>query len=204
MHVFCPFATPLCSDHQREPHVMWVDNFSKIYRINHITMDSGAYRDCLWTGEAIHRYTGRAAVSMNVMHDRNGQVVPIMPRDMFEQQPRLIAASQAVDAMGSRLYESSLVLGYNVCNIPLKPSVDAQEYPELYSHLQRREDGLGEFYPTRIAKHNPGSNTGLHSYMQEVYEKLAETNEYYKVYKADCNIFSRWMKVSATGWLQLS
>ncbi len=40
------------------PHVIWLDNFSKTFGCGLQGVDTGVYRSCLWTGEAIHQYVG--------------------------------------------------------------------------------------------------------------------------------------------------
>ena len=45
-------------DHMAYAHVLWYDNFSKIYRIHSPNTVSGVYHSCLWTGVALHKYNG--------------------------------------------------------------------------------------------------------------------------------------------------
>jgi hypothetical protein len=179
------------------PHVMWVDNFSKIYRVNHHTEDAGAYRDALWTGEAIHVYNGAQPIDISISRDEHNNVIPIMPDNMFDKRTHLLYACSKVDALGHMLYNNSLVKHYKVNNVPLKPVIPRASDPALFDHLAKREDGLGEFIPTQLHKMNPGSDTGLHAYMRLAYDQWNQRQgRHYMMYKADCNIFSRWCKVN--------
>jgi hypothetical protein len=186
-----------CRELRSKPHVMWVDNFSKLYRVMHNTEDVGAYHDCLWTGEAIHMYTGGLQIDMSQRFHDDGSIISIMPDNMFDKSPNLLYACTKVDALGSTLWSTSTVKVYGVNNIPLKPVLPRARNPALYDHLQKREDGVGEFIPTQLYKMNPGSDTGLHAYMRMINNKYTEgTRRDYTIYKADCNIFSRWCKVT--------
>jgi hypothetical protein len=101
------------------PHVMWIDNYSKIFRVNNLTEASGPYRDCLWTGEGIHKYIGAETVDMNFSKDEKGIVIPIMPDDMFIHSTHLLYACTKVDDAGSKWYDKSNVKRYSINNIPL-------------------------------------------------------------------------------------
>ena len=178
-----------CKD---QPNVIWLDNFSKIYASGFQTADSGARRDCLWSGIGMRLFQGNN-VDIAI---RDG--VDAMPDELFSENlvSSLEQTMQTVDADSWSLFNDSWVNIYDVRNVPLKPDVD-QVAPQYVDALNESRDGMQSFYPLKIVPHNIGSNSGLVKIVAGVWEQHTNgPNMFnYQYVNTDCNIFWRMCRV---------
>lgn len=180
--------------------VLWMDNYSHIYRIQHLIRKTGPYRSCLWAGEAVHQYhCPDHPVSLNYISDpRTNRRVLAMPPDLFHELDSIKITLARRDGEGNRYYDSSLCVKYKVNNVPLKPEVNPEVNPQLAELLAEGRDGLKYFHPMHIYQLNPGSDVGLHRYAAGIayrIKNVAEMKNRYIPLKVDSNIFYRWLPV---------
>jgi hypothetical protein len=196
MHVFC---------HRRvvrtQPGTYWMDNFSKTMATGIGSVAKGVWSDCLWAGKAYKLYTGKRKVTMEVI-TYNDQIVPAMPDDFGEQVWALKKLVKTLEEEPMDYLADSMVKKYNVTAIPLKPNVTKQEDPKFHAFLQKSKDGMADFYPDDIIKHNIGSNDGLLKILRMEYDAKKMKNDdlkRYTVLLCDINIFQRVLKVIGLG-----
>lgn len=197
------------SDLALRPHVVWLDNFSHSYAAQLQGIASGAYKSCLWTGEAWHEWRARpncAPVDLTFVKDADGNVIPAM-QPMAIAQPtfeRVQGWMKQLDAKDPDMFSRSVVKRYHVTRVPLKPSIkDARRLGrhDLAQILKEHRDGIGYMHPRRIIDLNIGSNRGLLQILKMFSDerKCPEATQY-SVVCVDCNIFVRTLKVC---WLLL-
>ena len=169
----------------------WIDNFSKCYAVAMQGVASGAFSDCNWTGRAFKSYIGpdvdilirdRVAMPDNIFSTQIIGTVKRSLKQSFSQQKWFYL-------------RNSLVKQFKICNIPLKPVVDAKEKPELHAVLAESRDGLRQFHPDAILPHNVGSNRGLLLVLKMFSDQRSGDDNRFHFLTADCNIFMRIMKV---------
>ena len=181
-------------DHMAYAHVLWYDNFSKIYRIHSPNTIKGVYHSCLWTGVALHKYNG-PVLDMRCQIDDQGSTISVMPPDLFIEQDIVVNSIKYIMQQGFNYYDNSYCKKYNVNNIPLKAIIDDPE------HIRRTANTgtMNQVFPVRMIKHNIGSNKGLSLIMRELYEDLdmatSEGSINYTCLNLDENIFWRVLKV---------
>lgn len=175
-------------------HALWYDNFSKIYSVKTPSLMSGSWKDCLWTGVAIHRYEGKD-VDMNVRYER-GAIVAAVPNLIGGTAVKVFSAiNQSVQYDGEYL-ERSLVSTYRVSCVPLKPIGKDEDEKK---RLRQSRDGMRNLLPQGLIRENIGSNFGLMRILRAFYEDRqmhipGECQRYY-VLNLDINIFNRTLKV---------
>ena len=106
------------------------------------------------------------------------------------------AGSRVVEREGMFLHDSSICVKYDVRNVPLKPVVTEDEYPDLFRVLVRKADSLASFYPRELVKLNVGSNRGLIQVMRDHMEEVMSARpRRYGIILAYVDIFKRICKV---------
>lgn len=180
------------------PHTIWIDNFSKVHGAKIPSIDIGAWRNCLWTGTAIRKYTGDRVIDMSVQLDGAGEVVPAMPDDLFANEADFNAVFDRC-VLDTTYYDTSLTTLYRVNSVPLKPDACRVDNHNYRRALQGDTDRLRSMYPKEIAAVNIGSNLGLARIMRAHYD---ENNQgpgnrctKYSALNVDENIFMRVLKV---------
>jgi hypothetical protein len=177
-----------------QPHVLWYDNFSKVYRIHAPTTTTGVYHSCLWTGVALHKYKG-PPVDMSVHSNADGEVISVMPPDLLADKDVVLNSIQYLMNQGCKYYDKSLVKKHNVNNIPLKAMINDPQHKENTANTNTME----QVFPLRMIKHNIGSNKGLALIIRELYEHNGMDVEggcsNYVCLNLDENIFWRVLKV---------
>ena len=171
--------------------VTWVDNFSKSYAVALQGIESGAWKDCNWTGRGI-----KAVCGPNV--DLKLTVLPAMPNDMFTADIVQLVNNKlkAQINKGWRLLSRSVVHRYKVNNVPLKPILDPLRHQRLCQTLSESRDGLSFFHPWDIIAQNIGSNRGLMLVLKQISDERRIDDGRIQFLCADCNIFTRIMRVS--------
>ena len=180
----------------KTPHVLWLDNFSKSYAVAMQTISNGAFRNCQWTGLGVKKYIGRA-VDLRLHLSTTG-----MPDNMFSRglNTRMTQIITRMSSSQWSYFQSSYVVTMNVNQVPLKPRVSWVEHPDLHRILSESRDGLTNFFPLKIEKHNIGSNRGLLTILKDLsIERKASLQagdtDNIRVVCVDCNIFMRVLKV---------
>lgn len=166
------------------PHVLWLDNYAHILRVNLPTARSGLWRNSSsWSAKAaiIQESLRNSDVALKT-NDQNG-----MPdlNTLFSN----LTIDRFKKYFGLREKQSSTsfeaCFSKNERRIPIKPNSEKT----LLADLDRK------FIPLAILEHNIGSNDGLSKILMEV-----RTEEHNKPHTpallVDCNIYWRVMKVS--------
>ena len=180
------------------PHVVWLDNFSKIYGRQMPNIDIGAWADCLWTGEAFRAYTGTVPVSMSIMYNE-GDIVPAMPDDLFDKESEFKACWEG--ALADLTYRAkSKLVKWSIRTVPIKPDATlAVEKIRWRNALKSDCSSLKTLYPHRIIRKNIGSNKGLAEIMRDHYTSNGQDVEgkcdKYSAFIVDENIYMRILKV---------
>ena len=171
--------------------IMWVDNFSKSYAVALQGIESGAWKDCNWTGRGIKVFCG-TQVDINIGD------LSAMPDNVFTDDTSQLVRSKVAGHVtdGWKLLGKSIVKRYNVNNVPLKPSMDPLHHPHLCRVLSESRDGLAFFHPWDIISQNVGSNRGLMLILKQISDERQPDDRRLKFLSADCNIFMRIMRVS--------
>ena len=105
---FAFLCVVLCRIMETLPHVIWWDNFSKLYATSIPNNERKAWADCLWTGVGLHICDG-PPVTLDVTYDDAGQVDNIMPLQLDDVSPLFDQEIQELDAEGEYYLDNSLV-----------------------------------------------------------------------------------------------
>ena len=170
-------------------NVIWMDNFSKFYAIAIQTLGSGAFKDCLWTGQGLHVYVGQA-VDTSIQPGLFAMPLCLNLR----AQDVMNLMKQIEDTEGDMYFENSICYRYGVNRIPLKPEVDVKQNAKLAAILAESRDGLTNFEGTGILPENIGSNRGLLLILKDHFSVPLRPG-HYSFLCVDCNIFMRCLKV---------
>ena len=181
----------------QENHVLWLDNFSRIYATQLPSIEVSSWRECLWTGYAALRYDG-PAIDMAIRRNNNNEIIRAMPLSIVQMSFMLYDDMADVDRHKSIL-AASMVERWQVNNIPLRPMLDPNRNPAEYKRLSRGHGTQKVLYPGGVYPENIGSNRGL----LQIFRDFCSRNGYldgqepekYSVLTVDCNIYARIMKV---------
>jgi hypothetical protein len=194
-----------CRTVRQAPGTYWLDNFSKPVAVGVGSIDKGVWRDCLWTGRALKRYSGTEPVDMNFLKV-DGVVVPAMPDDLMDYMDDLGVLMKSIEGETPlSYYANSEVVKWDVNLVPLKPVVTKQQDQQLHDLLKAKKDGMVDFFPDEIFKVNVGSNLGLVSLVRKQYDERKMKSDEVKTYTTmlcDINIFDRVLKVSCVTAVQ--
>lgn len=184
---------------QSTPHLLWIDNFSKLFNTSRPRLQGGARSDCMWTGVALVQVDGLPSLSMRLHRMPDGSVMSAMPPYICTSYSinNMKAIVSAVDASGIFHLDSSICSRYNVNNVPCKPVPDMIREPGLHELLSRSPDGLQNWYPKALIRRNIGSNIGLLKILRDfVVDTEVSNPPRYGIILADINIFWRGLKVA--------
>ena len=179
------------------PNVRWLDNFSKMFR-KQIPDSAHVYNSCLWTGTAIF-ICEDISISTDLILRPDGSILPGMPDDITEFRDAVVEAVTYIIDNSRSYYDQSLVLKYDVRNIP--PKVDTKRHPHLHSVIEHKKNTLRNVHPIELTNANIGSNDGLISLMKEMMVNdgmLNGTCTKYVMLNFDENIYWRALKVHIT------
>ena len=169
-------------------HVIWMDNFSKFYAIAMQTLGSGAFKECLWTGQGLRVYVGQA------VDTRIRPGLFAMPLCINLRVREVEGIMKQIEDDGDLYFEDSICCRYQVNQIPLKPHVDAKDNSKLAAVLAESRDGMTNFEGTGILSENIGSNRGLLLILKDHFSTPHRPG-HYSFLCVDCNIFMRCLKV---------
>jgi hypothetical protein len=192
MKIFRPHS--FFSDLSEKPGVFWWDNFGgAAFSVAIQGMDLGSYKLPLWTGLGFHAYVGDAHIDTSLDVMKQG-----MPDVLFTKEVKrtMKVWMEKADKRGYKYLERSIVKKYNVRRVPCKPQVDKAKDLSLHNILAESRDGLVDFYPTELMEINISSNRALCQIMRKEFDKWKDGYPAsYQIVTADCNIFSRILKV---------
>ena len=178
-----------------QPHVLWIDNFSKSYAVAMQSIDSGAYSSCLWTGQAMKIYNGPP---VDITRTQTA-----MPDNLLSVGLVSDVSQQLLDLEADSWFylSQSVVHRYRVTSVPLKPVVDRVTDVNLHQTLSESRDGVKHFYPLGILEDNVSSNRGLLAILKKMdrehRQRLAKqgASDHYTFMTVDSNIFLRVAQV---------
>ena len=125
-------------------HVRWIDNFSKMFR-KQVPDAQHVYHSCLWTGTAVF-VCEDPNISTDLCTQPDGTVVPAMPDDITEFQDDVFNAVQYIVNNSRKYYDDSLVLKYDVRNVP--PKIDTKRFPHLAHVVDHPKNTLHNVHHT--------------------------------------------------------
>jgi len=179
-----------------QPHVIWIDNFSKSYAVAMQSIDKGAYSSCLWTGKAMKLYNGPTVDVIRTQEAMPGNLLTF--ELMSDVSGRLIDLTEH----GWFYSSGSVVQRYKVTSVPLKPVVDYKTETKLHQTLAESPDGVKHFHPLGILEDNVSSNRGLLAILKDMDQKhrramaKQDAADNYTFMSVDCNIFLRVAQVT--------
>ena len=178
-------------------HVLWVDNFSKVFRKSIPTSSTGTYKSCLWTGYAAF-IVDDDRVNTTIITNHRGLPVHGMPSDPCdaERVTEVVAGLQYVHADMRSYYDSSTVKRFDVRNVP--PKIDTKRHIEMKRSVDDPKNSTQNVHPLKLFKKNIGSNEGLISVLSDIaatYGLINNTCSDYVILNVDENIYWRIMKV---------
>lgn len=157
-------------------------------------MDKSVFSSCLWTGVSLFACTD-PSLSDRVVLDQNHRVVPAMPNNILLYQEAVYQSLQFFVERGYRQYDNSLVVRYDVRNIPLK--IDTKRFPDMKRIVDSY--GFDNVRPVDLLDINIGSNRGLIAIIRGLYDDrkmgLEDQCDRYTTLNVDENIFWRVLKV---------
>jgi hypothetical protein len=191
----------VCSDLVNETHVVWFDNFSHSYAAQLQGIANGAYKSCLWTGEAWRKVRPNVNVSMEFRDQKTTPTPWALPDELMSPfNMELVGTLMTdVDDAGMWMYNDSVVRRYKVVRVPLKPSlteVKRQGKSGLLKCLLEKRDGITGLCTRRMIDINISSTRGLTLIMRQFWEeRKASSKKRYSLLCVDSNIFMRVLKV---------
>lgn len=190
----------MCCDRviKDQPHIQWIDNFSKIYFSKVPNVQQGTFKDALWTGIANKKYTGPNDIDLAVVRDDNNNVIHGMPSHyaLWENLGALYSEFKETDGEGMEYLQHSWVEKLDVDNVPLRPEVSKSRYPRLHASLLKSVSSLDHMIPEKLKKDNIGSNIGLFKVLRSILDDVEGARvKRYRVVLSDIDIYWRIMKV---------
>lgn len=178
-------------------HVLWVDNFSKVFRKSIPTSSTGTYNSCLWTGYAAFIVDDHR-VNTTIITNHHGQKIHGMPIDPCDDESvtRVIEGLRYVHADMRSYYDSSTVKCFDVRNIP--PKIDTKRHVDMKRTIDDPKNSTQNVHPLKLFKKNIGSNEGLIAVLSDIastYGMINNTCSDYVILNVDENIYWRIMKV---------
>lgn len=180
-------------------HLVWLDNFSNLFRQTLPDAFNGFFKECLWSVGAALKLPGIEA-SLLKLKKENGVTVPGMPPQILsvQQVKMFLEMFERVNSdFGVDLFEGSICVKLRVNTVPLKPEVNPESFPALKKNLLSRNETLQHFHPLGLFEMNPASNDGLYALFGKFFGDggLARSDRYLNVL-CDVNLFNRMIKVS--------
>lgn len=156
----------------------------------------------MWACRAVIECNGEYNISLAVRNDKEGAPIPALPDDLFEHslvQSLRLQFLNACETVGEKYFDSSLVKLFSVNNVPLKPMVKAEDFPEWQRYLNMRDAGLGKLHAEGIIPLNPAADLDLLRILGLFYKETKEDlTPLYHVLLCDVNLFNRSLKVSCS------
>lgn len=170
-----------------------------MYTTRHPGLDSHLWKDCLWTGVALHTYDADAPkLSLKFIYDSTNELVTAMPSSLQQSADDVHLLFAELEEKSDKYLDSSLVYKHKVNTIPPKPTRLSKLTPAEEKKLSRSMDGLSFLVTDEIIATNIGSNIGLITICRRLFDKYGlgdDTGSQYLVLNCDLNIFVRVCKV---------
>ena len=148
---------------ESKPHTVWIDNFSKrAVGVGIPSIRDGSWKECLWTGVALREYTGPDPVSMDLLQDEKGYLVPAMP-----SIERLWACETELKNTWARhivnldFMNDSFSVKWGLDCVPIKLNPESVTSPLVRAAATGTHQNLDTLHPKELLKYNIGSNVGL-------------------------------------------
>ena len=140
-------------------------------------------------------------ISMDLMLDAAGMVIPAMPANPFNRTEQLVKLFTTITQTEGciHVYANSLVLTTKFRTVPLKPKPKHLQEEHHKRALIDGSDKLCTMYPVGIISDNIGSNIGLLRILRNHFDEQNQLAGYASVYQSlnvDTNIFDRTLKVN--------
>jgi hypothetical protein len=185
------------------PHTIWLDNFSKIRALQIPSLEVGSWQNCAWTGKALRRCPN-PDITMDLVLDDAGQVIPAMPANPFARTEQLVTLFKKITQTEGcmHVYDKSMVFNAKIRTVPLKPKAKYMQSEKHRRAIIEGSDKLCTMYPVGIISDNIGSNVGLlrilRMHFEEQNQHLPNGAAVYQALNVDTNIFDRTLKVPHT------
>ncbi len=112
-----------------------------------------------------------------------------------------------VHAAGQMYYDNSMVVKYNVLQVPLKPDIDEKTHPEWFKSLAAHSDGLRYLHPKSIQDVAVGTNVDFLKYFKSIHPGQVSApvlpSSSYRILNTDMNIYQRINKVYIYMYIRL-
>ena len=179
------------------PHVLWVDNYSKVFRKSVPTTNKGRYNTCLWTGYAAF-VCDTPNIQTTLLKNRDGMVIPGMPDNLCSEESvdQVKAGITFVSNNIRKYYYESVVLQYDVANVP--PKINTNIHTRLRTVVEHVKNSTKNVHPLKLLKRDIGSNAGLISVLVDICETYGVVDQSctdYVILNVDSNIYWRILKV---------
>lgn len=163
------------------PHVMWMDNFSKLLPLSIPRNSLELFKSCLWTVYGFNQLP--VDMDLSLVYD-----LPAMPpqfHTLETLQGLRVSYTQIEGAESWQRFEHSL--SRDICRVPLEV---------LQSARERGDHILSKFFPYGIRPVNVGANHVLVDILEEylVTDTKNPANNY-QIVMTDINIYQRILKV---------
>lgn len=165
------------------PHVLWLDNYAHILRVNIPNADSGWWRNALWSAKAaitLDSLKNSAVVLKDNVNSGMPDLQSIFDVGTKERFTKIYIQQEVAN---SQCYDTCL--SKFIRQVPIKPSTEETKKADLDR----------KFIPLGILGYNIGSNSGLFKILTDI--RVEEKNKpHTPALLVDCNIYWRIMKVS--------
>ena len=175
--------------------VAWHDNYAKYYFKQRICVGRQDFLNNCFTAHAFLRHQSRKFIDQFVASDENKNR-PCLPPKLFAEDLLIEVFTTTKRLVAREFLSKSLVQRMNVCSVPIK--VPGLEAGSLADRVKENSMFTERLLPVSISANNITSNTGLIFQLKKVHDGIAQLPEQERKFAhlvADCNIFSRWLKV---------
>lgn len=164
------------------PHVIWIDNYAHVLRVNCPTAASGWWRQAQWTAKAAVTLESLKE-SQLFLKSPQSEGMPTLT-ELFDPEvtDRFVKYFKIQEDKKPLFFDTSV--SKNVRTIPIKPDVPLANR----AHIDRK------FIPLGILAPNIGSNQGLLKVLMD-HRIEEEKKPHIPALLVDCNIYWRIMKV---------
>lgn len=175
------------------PHVWWIDNFNRAYGQTFYKLnDDGPLKVLNWTGWAMHLLPQTVMPSIYKHHPSilPFQLQTFENRKLFHDSVRTVTTTKGT--VRSYFGDSFCEIN-NVYNVPVKPYRISRDVREQdLNRMARHNDGLANFVPIQMIRHNVSSDKGLANVLLQLSSSYHfGTRKTYSICKVDVNIFWR-------------
>jgi hypothetical protein len=163
------------------PHVLWIDNFSKILPRSIPRASLESFKACLWTVYGFNQLPG--TTNLDLVYDLSA-----LPPQFQTEATKQCFQDVYLQAESEPWQRYDTSISRTLTRIPL----------ELTSAARDREDNImARFFPASIRPCNIGANHVLLEILEEYLEAEAKSPvATYQIIMCDINIYNRILKVT--------